>query len=199
MTPNKNISAYSVLDYNQCKYKTSLDFINPPDNFPILNDPWLEIVRKIGIEHEKNFISKLEKNHNVTKIDDSLSFIERKNLTEKAIKSKDEIIYQGVLVYEQYNGIPDLLVRRGDYYEPCDIKSSFSLKSDNIMQVCHYAFLLKKQFDLMPKTGMIILRDESEHKVIIDKYFDYYMHISEGLTTFLTSDNINIQANKCSL
>ena len=67
------------------------------------------------------------------------------------------------------------------------------------MQVCHYAFLLKKQFDLMPKTGMIILRDESEHKVIIDKYFDYYMHISEGLTTFLTSDNINIQANKCSL
>jgi len=61
LTLKKNISAYSVLDYNQCKYKTSLDFINPPDNFSILNDPWLEIVRKIGIEHEKNFISKLEK------------------------------------------------------------------------------------------------------------------------------------------
>jgi uncharacterized protein len=199
LTLKKNISAYSVLDYNQCKYKTSLDFINPPDNFSILNDPWLEIVRKIGIEHEKNFISKLEKNHNVTMIDDSLSFIERKNLTEKAIKSKDEIIYQGVLVYEHYNGIPDLLVRKGNYYEPCDIKSSFSLKSDNIMQVCHYAFLLKKQFNLMPKTGMIILRDESEHEVVIDKYFDYYMHISEGLENFLMSDNINIQADKCSL
>ena len=53
MLHKKNINAYSVLDYNQCNYKTSLDFINPPKNFPELNDPWLEIVRKIGIEQEQ--------------------------------------------------------------------------------------------------------------------------------------------------
>ena len=199
MTLKKNISAYSVLDFNQCNYKTSLDFINPPDNYPILNDPWLEIVRKIGIEHEKNYISKLEIIHNVTKIDDSLPFLERKKLTEEAINAKDEIIYQGVLAYKKYNGIPDLLIRKEDYYEPCDIKSSLSLKSDNIIQVCHYAFLLKNQFNLMPKTGKIILRDESKHEIFLDKYFDYYLHISQGLENFLNSSNNDPHAEKCDL
>ena len=114
MLHKKNINAYSVLDYNQCNYKTSLDFINPPKNFPELNDPWLEIVRKIGIEHEQKVLAKLESEYKVTKIDDSLSFVERKNLTEKAIKSNAEIIYQGVLSYQKYNGITDLLIRKNN-------------------------------------------------------------------------------------
>ncbi len=199
MLHKKNINAYSVLDYNQCNYKTSLDFINPPKNFPELNDPWLEIVRKIGIEHEQKVLAKLESEYKVTKIDDSLSFIERKNLTEKAIKSNAEIIYQGVLSYQKYNGIPDLLIRKNNYYEPCDIKSSFSLKSENIIQICHYAYLLKNQYNLFPNTGSIILRDESKYEVFIQKYFEYYLHISKSLENFLELDEHNLLPEKCDL
>ena len=71
MVNKKNISAYSVLDFNQCNYKTTLDFIRPPKDFKPLVDPWLEIIRKIGIEHENNYISKLNKKLKITTIDDS--------------------------------------------------------------------------------------------------------------------------------
>ena len=111
MVNKKNISAYSVLDFNQCNYKTSLDFINPPKDFEPLVDPWLEIIRKIGIEHENNYISKLNKKLKITTIDDSKSIEERKELTKKAIISGDEIIYQGFLQHERLNGIPDLLIK----------------------------------------------------------------------------------------
>jgi len=195
----KNISAYSVLDFNQCNYKTTLDFIRPPKDFKPLVDPWLEIIRKIGIEHENNYISKLNKKLKITTIDDSKSIEERKELTKKAIISGDEIIYQGFLQHERLNGIPDLLIKKEGYYQPCDIKSSFSLKTDNIIQLCHYAYLLKNQFDLMPKTGKIILRDESEQEINFSKFYDYYLHISNNLKNFIESETIIEDPVKCSL
>ena len=53
LNAKKNISAYSILDYSQCKYKTWLDFIQKPSTYPKNIDPWLEIIRKIGIEKKK--------------------------------------------------------------------------------------------------------------------------------------------------
>ena len=55
MKKNKNITAYSIQDFSQCQHKTWLDFLEPPKDFSKNYDPWLEIIRKIGIEHEKNY------------------------------------------------------------------------------------------------------------------------------------------------
>ena len=199
MALKKNISAYSVIDFNQCEYKSSLDFIQPPKDFKPLNDPWLEIIRKIGIDHENKIISTLGKESNITIIDDNKTIEERIKLTSDAINSGDGLIYQGFISHNRFNGIPDLLIKKKDYYEPCDIKSSLSLKTDNIIQLCHYAHILKKQFGLMPKTGKIILRDESEIEIEIKKYYDYYLHISENLSQFLKENTILEESTKCTL
>ena len=53
MKKNKNITAYSIQDFSQCQHKTWLDFLETPKDFSKNYDPWLEIIRKIGIEHEK--------------------------------------------------------------------------------------------------------------------------------------------------
>ena len=53
---NKNITAYSIQDFSQCQHKTWLDFLEPPKDFSKNYAPWLEIIRKIGIEHEKNYL-----------------------------------------------------------------------------------------------------------------------------------------------
>jgi len=199
MALKKNISAYSVIDFNQCEYKTSLDFIKPPDEFKPLNDPWLEIIRKIGIEHENSIISKLNNESDITIIDDNNTVDERIKLTRDAINEGKEIIYQGFLSHNRFNGIPDLLIKKEDYYQPCDIKSSLSLKTDNIIQLCHYAHILKNQFGLMPKTGKIILRDESEIVIEIKKYYDYYLHISQNLSQFIEEKIIIEEPIKCTL
>ena len=114
MALKKNISAYSVIDFNQCEYKTSLDFIKPPDEFKPLSDPWLEIIRKIGIEHENSIISKLNNESNITIIDDNNTVDERIKLTSDAINEGKEIIYQGFLSHNRLNGIPDLLIKKED-------------------------------------------------------------------------------------
>ena len=199
MALKKNISAYSVIDFTQCEYKTSLDFIKPPDEFKPLSDPWLEIIRKIGIEHENSIISKLNNESNITIIDDNNTVDERIKLTNDAINGGKEIIYQGFLSHNRLNGIPDLLIKKEDYYQPCDIKSSLSLKTDNIIQLCHYAHILKNQFGLMPKTGKIILRDESEIVIEIKKYYDYYLHISQNLSQFIEEKIIIEEPIKCTL
>ena len=195
----KNISAYSVIDFNQCEYKSSLDFIKSPKEFKPVNDPWLEIIRKIGIDHEKKIISTLGKESKITIIDDNKTIEERIKLTREAINSGENLIYQGFISHNKFNGIPDLLIKKKKYYEPCDIKSSLSLKTDNIIQLCHYAHILKNQFDLMPKTGKIILRDESEIEIEIKKYYDYYLHISEKFSHFLKENTIIEESTKCNL
>ena len=85
MNAKKNISAYSILDYSQCKYKTWLDFIQKPSTYPKNIDPWLEIIRKIGIEHEESYLSDLKKEEIVYDIDINLDFSENEIITDEAI------------------------------------------------------------------------------------------------------------------
>ena len=71
---NKNITAYSIQDFSQCQHKTWLDFLETPKDFSKNYDPWLEIIRKIGIEHERNYLDELKKSENIYEIDKNLSF-----------------------------------------------------------------------------------------------------------------------------
>ena len=103
MKKNKNITAYSIQDFSQCQHKTWLDFLEPPKDFSKNYDPWLEIIRKIGIEHEKNYLDELRKSENIYEIDKNISFEEKEKLTDKAIKRNENIIYQPYLIITKLN------------------------------------------------------------------------------------------------
>ena len=79
MSLKKNITAYSVLDFSQCHYKTWLDYLEKPKSYPKNIDPWLEIIRKIGIEHEKSYLEDLRKSNSVYEISEDLDFSEKWN------------------------------------------------------------------------------------------------------------------------
>ena len=127
MNSKKNISAYSILDYSQCKYKTWLDFIQKPNSYPKNIDPWLEIIRKIGIEHEESYLSDLKKEEIVYEIDKNLDFSDKEKKTDEAIKKGEKIIYQPFLKYGKNTGSPDFLVKSGNFYEPAPNRARLCL------------------------------------------------------------------------
>ena len=199
MNSKKNISAYSILDYSQCKYKTWLDFIQKPNAYPKNIDPWLEIIRKIGIEHEESYLSDLKKGEIVYEIDKNLDFSDKEKKTDEAIKKGEKIIYQPFLKYGKNTGSPDFLVKSGDLYEPWDIKSSFKLKPENILQICHYSYILDKKYNLLPKLGKIILRDRSVQTININKFYDYFLSVNKGMKSFIDKQNKTPYPSKCNL
>ena len=149
MSLKKNITAYSVLDFSQCQYKTWLDYIEKPKSYPKNIDPWLEIIRKIGIEHEKSYLEDLKKTNSVYEIEDHLDFSEKEKETDEAIRKGIDIIYQPFLKYKNYTGSPDFLVKNKNIYEPWDVKSAFKLKPENILQICHYSYILNKKYGIL--------------------------------------------------
>ena len=199
MNTKKNITAYSIQDFSQCQYKTWLDYINPPNSYPKNIDPWLEIIRKIGLEHEEDYLKKIKTSKKVFEIDKNLSSLKKERLTEDAILNGEEIIYQPYLKYKKFTGSPDFLVKKEGYYEPWDIKSSFKLKPENILQICHYSFILKAKYNILPPTGKIVLRDESVQTIEINKYYDYYLSLNQRVENFIESPSVIPEASKCNL
>ena len=199
MSLKKNITAYSVLDFSQCHYKTWLDYLEKPKSYPKNIDPWLEIIRKIGIEHEKSYLEDLKKSNSVYEISEDLDFSEKEKETDNAIREGVDIIYQPFLRYKKYTGSPDFLVKNNKIYEPWDVKSSFRLKPENILQICHYSYILDKKYDLIPEYGKIILRDKSVEEVEINKYYDYFCSINHRIKDFISGQKKEPYPSKCNL
>jgi len=199
LAQKKNITAYSILDFSQCKYKSWLDFIDKPKSYPKNIDPWLEIIRKIGIEHESSYLEDLKKSNSVYEIDGLLDFSEKEKKTDEAIKNGIEIIYQPFLKIGNYTGSPDFLVKKDNLYEPWDIKSAFKLKPENILQICHYSFILEKKYNISPNYGKIILRDRTVESIEIKKFYDYFKSINNRIQNFTTHKNEKPYPTKCNL
>ena len=199
MPQNKNISAYSIIDFSQCKYKSWLDFVDKPKNYPQNIDPWLEIIRKIGNEHEYSYLEDLKKSENVYEINPKLDFKQKEKETDEAIKRGEKYIYQPFLKFSNFTGSPDFLIKNKNLYEPVDIKSAFKMKPENIIQICHYSFILEKKYNILPKFGKIILRDRSIEKIEIDKFYDYFKNINSRIRSFILDSNEQPKAEKCGL
>ena len=199
MSLKKNITAYSVLDFSQCKYKSWLDYIEKPKNYPKNIDPWLEIIRKIGIEHEESYLEDLKKTEDIYEIENNLDFSEKERQTDEAIKNGVKIIYQPFLKFKNYTGSPDFLVKNNNIYEPWDIKSAFKLKPENILQICHYSYILNKKYEINSKYGKIILRDRSVENIEIEKFYDYFCNINFRIQNFIFEKKDEPYPTKCNL
>ncbi len=91
------------------------------------------------------------------------------------IKLGSPLIYQGVLKTDRFIGVPDLLVKKSGrssfgnwFYEPHEIKTSKSVKTFHVLQVCFYAMLLEQIRGRRPATAKVVLADESEEEIDLE-------------------------------
>jgi len=116
----KYITASKLYDYLECHHRIWRDVYGPEEEKIKEANPFVEMLWQKGIQHEDKIVSSLG---NFLDLSDG-SLEERFQKTIEAMKNKTPLIYQGVLIYENLRGAPDLLrlIPSGEYL-PIDIKS----------------------------------------------------------------------------
>jgi len=157
----KTLTASKLYDYIKCPHKVWRDAYGPQDEKIQETNPFVQMLWERGVAHEKNVIAEMGEYLDLS----AGSLGERFEKTIEAIKNGIPLIYQGVLKFENYLGIPDLLKRMPDgKYVPVDIKSGSGVegadeefeeegkpKPHYAVQLCFYIELLQKLG--LPNTG----------------------------------------------
>lgn len=176
---NKRITATHFYNFTQCPHRLYLNnFEEKDEKIPI--SEFMQSKIDAGVEHEKNIVKTIS--HDEVKYSDDLDGFEQ---TMKLMREGKEQIYQGVLIFEDLLGRPDLLVKTegdsnfGDYhYVASDIKSGKNLKKEYRVQIIFYNYLLKKIQGVMPEKAYVI---NSQNKKLIFNLQPEYNEFKESL------------------
>jgi len=151
----KYITASKLYDYLECPHRIWRDVYGPEEEKIKEVNPFVEMLWQKGIQHEDKIVSSLG---NFLDLSDG-SLEERFQKTIEAMKDKTPLIYQGVLIYENLRGAPDLLrlMPRGEYL-PIDIKSGMGTEGiiddeGNGKLKKKYAVQLALYIDVLRKLG----------------------------------------------
>ena len=215
----KHITASKLYDYLECPHRIWRDVYGPEEEKIKETNPFVEMLWQKGIQHEDKIVSTLG---NILDLSDG-SLEERFQKTTEAMKNKTPLIYQGVLIYKNMRGAPDLLrlMPNGEYV-PIDIKSGMGVEGamddeGNGKLKKKYAVQLALYIDVLRKLGFkndfkgIILDikgNEIEYELmnkmgvrIEETFWDFYEKIKIEVQELLNNNIQNKPAlsGKCKL
>ena len=150
-----------------CKHATQLNrqLALKEINRIFRNDPVLDVLKQRGHEHEARYVEHLTaQGKSVT--DSSRKTVEA---TLDAMRKGIDVIVQGKLAYERWEGFPDILVKVpgasqfGNWsYEVQDTKLSRSTRTTTIIQLCFYTELLERTQAAMPKAFQVVMPGDND-------------------------------------
>jgi predicted RecB family nuclease len=156
---------------------------NPPD-------PLLDLLAKMGNEHEANQLKVLKKQKNVVVIKEE-SMEKAFEATKGVMKDGAEVIYQAALTNDSFRGYADVLIRvpgkskLGDFfYEPHDMKIASSPKPSALLQLCCYAELLLGVQGVLPESFYVITKDGQSHKFKTKTFWSFYLLLRSTFLDF---------------
>lgn len=205
-----NITASKFYDYIKCPHKVWRDVYGPQDEKIKETNPFVQMLWDKGVSHEEKIIRSIGEFADLS----VGSLDERFKNTMEAIQNKTPLIYQGVLRYENYLGIPDLLRMTPDgKYTPIDIKSGSGVEGEDddfeeegkpkkhyAVQLCFYIELLQKLEILNTGKGKIIDIHKKEFEYDLNRsmgaktpmtWWQYYAQIKNNVEVLLANEDNN--------
>jgi len=189
----KRITAQDLYNYTKCLHRVYLDSNGDPTEKSEVSS-FVKLLWEVGLQTERDYISSLGDQEI---LDLQVLAVEPAyQETLRAMKQGTPIIYQGCLMYNQFVGRPDLLVKREDgssrfgpfLYDPIDIKAGKGweeseskkrkFKEHYAFQVLFYRLLLEKIQGAVPEGGRIINVDrqiEEFDPIPFEERFDQAM------------------------
>ena len=144
--------------------------------------PIIEMIHRSGLKHEQEII-KSRKFEEIKP--DLFRDLDEAFLSTLELMKQGKNIYHGVLMDENWVGIPDLLEARpvekgmksnlGDhYYVVYDIKSGKEIRDEYKFQLVFYSLILERLQGILPRDAYIINSDGEERSFMVDDFLDYF-------------------------
>ena len=125
---------------------------------PFLEDPYGDVIRRKGNEHERAYLVRLgAAGKRIARMpvyeDAGFDAAEARRLSEEAVRAGEaDVIYQAYLTDGTWRGFADFLERQPDgTYEPVDTKLARSAKPLHLLQLCFYATALERLQGRLPE------------------------------------------------
>jgi predicted RecB family nuclease len=182
-------SATDVASFLACQHTATLDRAESRKEIekPFFDDPAIELLQKLGLEHEKQYLRHLIDNEvlAVAQIDVDVSWHEAATETIRAMRSGAPAIYQATFLDGPWRGRADFLIRAdrpsalGQWsYEVVDTKLARSTKAGAIIQLCLYSDLLSRIQDLEPERMYVVLGGGVKtEEFVVQRYIAYYRRV----------------------
>jgi len=190
------LSPTDVAGFLACPHLTQLDAAASRSELarPIFSDPYADLIRRKGSEHEAAYLGSLEaEDRTVLRIprlgDEGYRADEAQRLTEEAIRAGAvDVIYQPLLTDEDWRGFADFLERQPDKtYEPVDTKLARSARPDHVLQLSFYAEQLGRVQGRVPEHVHVVLGTGERQTFRTADYAAYYRRAQSRLVESLAT------------
>ena len=199
------ITAGKLYDYLYCPHKVWRDLYGPQDEKIQETNPFVKLLWERGVLHEEKIVEEIGEFTDISQG----SYDQRFKGTISEMQKGTNLIYQGVLKYNNLMGIPDLLQKVTEgIYIPIDIKSGMGLEGmdeegEGGKPKKHYAVQLALYIEILQKLGFAnenkgIIIDIQGNKIVYNldypkntkssvTWLDFYNEIKE-ITKLLLED-----------
>jgi uncharacterized protein len=201
-------SAKDLLVFLGCRHATALDLqvMGATTPAPGSNDdPYLDLLKRKGIEHEEAFLRKLRaKGGSITEITRTDSIEEMAQLTSEAMRSGVDAIYQGALCIPGWHGYSDFLVKvpvssdLGSFsYEVVDTKLARTAKPKHVVQLSLYSQMIASIQGRVPENIHVVVGDGSMLSLRLNDFLYYCNHLRTRFDRFVGGDEQLTTAERC--
>ncbi|MDB6085332.1 MAG: hypothetical protein JWN43_3213 [Gammaproteobacteria bacterium] len=186
-------SATDLVNFLGCRHATYLDVLDLADPAPpIPAEPFVELLKTKGLAHEQHYVTWLRaQGREVVDLASADSDFDRIVRTREAMAAGADVIYQGALRGDRWQGYADFLTRvPGEstlgtfHYEPIDTKLASVAKPKHALQLAVYSRLLAGEQGRMPHEMHIVVGDGSLISVRAADLHHYSEVARTGLESF---------------
>jgi len=176
-------SATDIANFLACHHLTALDSAEAAGELrrPFFSDPGIELLRKLGLQHEQAYLHSLGEATEIVEIPKAISRTEAVGKTLEALHRGVAAVYQAAFEEESWVGRPDFLVRvstpstLGPWsYEVVETKLARSTKAGAIIQLCFYSEFLSKIQGIVPQFMHVVLGGGREPERFLVQHFIAY-------------------------
>jgi predicted RecB family nuclease len=182
-------SATAIANFLACHHIATLDRAEERKEVtkPFFNDPTIDMLRKLGLDHEQQYLRQLSEKNGLTvvQIDVNSSWDAAVAETVQAIRGGADAIYQATFLEGQWGGRSDFLVRLNKpsslgawSYEVVETKLARSTKAGAIVQLCFYSDLLSRIQGVEPQLMHAVLGGGvSPERFPVQRYVAYFRKV----------------------
>src|ERR1700722_1156702 len=185
------ISATAIANFLACHHLTTLDRADAEGKIkkPFLPDRSMELLRVLGLQHEKSYLNKLDESTQVVQIPCDIPWAAAVAQTIEALQRGVGAVYQATFQNGNWGGRSDFLIRvdrpssLGPWsYEVVETKLARSAKARALIQLCFYSDQLSRIQGLEPASMHVVLGGTAlPEKFCVQRFIAYFRKIRSEL------------------